>query len=77
MARVELNEEQDRELSHLVQSISSSDAGEEELGKIFQEAEEVSSGKGATLRNVWENDVSIFDDDQRVWHFLFILYIIQ
>ena len=74
IARIDLNEEQDKELSQLVQCISSSDAGQQELDRIFQEADDTSSGKGAMLKNLWDNDVGTFYDDQRKNGMSFWLY---
>lgn len=72
--RLELNDDQSKEMAELVHTISNSEAGKIELEKIFNEAEEVGEGRGYSLKNIWEEDVSdieTFNKDQLTnskWH---------
>ena len=53
-----LPDQQNEEISELVQSIERSDEGQNELQKIFSEAEQSGEGRGAIIKKIWENDIS-------------------
>lgn len=56
--RLSLTDEQNFEISELVQSIQRSSEGQNELQSIYSEAEQSGEGRGAVLRALWENDAS-------------------
>lgn len=56
--RLSLTDEQNFEISELVQSIQCSSEGQNELQRIYSEAEQSGEGRGAILRALWENDTS-------------------
>ncbi len=56
--RLSLTDEQNFEISELVQSIQSSSEGQTELQRIYSEAEQSGEGRGAVLQALWENDAS-------------------
>ena len=58
MERVCMSDSQNEELCELVQAISSSDEGQQQLQTIFQEADTVGSGKGDVLKSIWEQDTA-------------------
>lgn len=55
--RLSLTDEQDLEISELVQSIQSSSEGQE-LQNIYSKAEQSGKGRGSILQALWENDSS-------------------
>ena len=68
-AKIELPQEQSAELCQLIESIESSDEGKKELGKIFNEGNQLKSAKGHKagdcLKEVWRKDRESFFKDQR------------
>ena len=56
--RLSLTDEQNSEISELVQSIQCSSEGQNKLQSIYSEAEQSEEGCGAVLRALWENDAS-------------------
>lgn len=54
-------------MSELVSAITSSEIGRAELEKIFEEAESYGEDKGYMLRNLWDEECSMFSKDQVRW----------
>ena len=54
--QVQLNDEQSKDMTQLVQVISTSDVRKDELEKIYEEEEVDREEKGYLLRSIWEND---------------------
>lgn len=51
-------------MAQLVHSITTSDVGQKELDRILYEAEKSGEGRGSTLKDIWDDDVRSFDEDQ-------------
>ena len=64
MVYLELNRDNDDEVSKLIRSIVSSEAGQAEIDRILSEAEDTGKGRGLLLKSIWESDVSKFNTDQ-------------
>ena len=62
---MELRDEQNEEMAQLVQGISESDVGVQELEKIYQEADATVNGRGEALKRIWDEDVEMFFSDQK------------
>lgn len=61
---MKLDDDQSCELSKLVNAILSTEAGRNELEKIFNEADEFGEEAGSVLRNIWETDTLQADKDE-------------
>ena len=75
--RLSLHEEQNEEMAELVETIHQSRTGQEELQKIYSEADASEDGSGELLKSTWEQDVSdagrFFQDQSKTGMFaLFI-----
>ena len=62
---IELEDEQNVEMTKLVKGIFESDVGVEALEKIYEEADSTFDGRGEELRSVWSEDVEMFYCDQK------------
>jgi len=61
---VSLNENQNSELLKLIDCIDSSNEGQEELNKVFEEAENRKPGSRAVIREMWQMEKEAFFKDQ-------------
>ena len=59
--RYEIEEKQMQEISNLVKTIHDSEAGQNELERIFSEAEACRKGRGEMLKAVWGQDMQDLD----------------
>ena len=65
---VPLDDNQNKELSKLISSISNSDTGSAILQSIYNEAEDSGQGRGEVLREIWNEShdrASFFKDQQK------------
>ena len=60
-----VNEQQNSELAKLIECLQSSKEGQEELTKVFEEAENHKPGTGKILSEMWQMEKEAFFKDQR------------